>query len=297
MQVHAAVYAHSDIKNQTNGTKLHAVWWQLLLADSVNLCVRVMGVSSFWQTAAQHTFQSNFHKYTSPSLTSYQKLWKLVNFRNLARSSGLSTGLPRNFTSVVLFFFFFWSALHHLAVLLSLPCPFCLRSSCFTSSSFHHPSIPLSALSIPPFLCNTPLSDIPLPFNSHTEVAPQRESEKKGKGDGGGERELPFNLKRTSGRLWSAGCSGYSLFPTSPCPCLKTSIKQEDAQALRCLNGGTGPWNEGCWIRKHRMVKMLLAKQAGSSDSKLPWLCLHPAPSHPCSLCIRVQHRGSFLVG
>lgn len=59
---------HTQISKIRQMALSHTLRWLMLLADTGNLCVRVMGVSSFWQTAAQHTFQSNFAKYASPAV-------------------------------------------------------------------------------------------------------------------------------------------------------------------------------------------------------------------------------------
>lgn len=94
----AYTYTHTQRSNIRQMALGHTLWQLMLLADTVNLCVRVMGVLSFWQSPAQHTFLSNFkstlHLLWPPSETQW-KLLKAINFYSLhtAPSPWASTGL------------------------------------------------------------------------------------------------------------------------------------------------------------------------------------------------------------
>lgn len=179
----------------------HRLWWLMRLADTVNLCVRMMGASSFWQTAAQHTFLSKFrstlHLPWPPSETLW-KLLKLVNFYSLftawspLASTGLYTHVPYINRTFFVFsiphppsFFYLFSVLSASTPLTSSPPPFII---------LHTPSQI-------PFLCGTtPFSlkqdDSFTPYQTclwkwHCTGQQLRGEERKG--DVGGERELPFN--------------------------------------------------------------------------------------------------------
>lgn len=217
------------------------------------------GVSSFWQTAAQHTFLSNFqstlHLLWPPSKTLW-KLLKPVNFYSLftAWSPLASTGLYTHILHINCTSFF----LSSLCPPLSFLPPQLLLLLRLLSSSFQpppHPPTTLKSLSCvegPPFnLRETGWLLYPL-SNLHTEVTTWgRASERRRKERWCGRRGKGSSLqllKRTSGPLWSTGFSCYP-FVSSPLVYLKAlslSIKENSGKGrrlkavkiLRCLTGG-----------------------------------------------------------
>lgn len=138
----------------------HTLWWLMLLADTVNLCVQAMGVSSFWQTAAQQTFLSNFestlHLLWPPSETLW-KLLKLLNFNSLftAWSPWASTGLYTHIFHINCTFF----------CLFTTPPPFSLPSPVPSASTA--PTSPP-----PPFIVLLPLLHYSLKSLSCVEGPP-----------------------------------------------------------------------------------------------------------------------------
>lgn len=271
----------------------------MLRADTVNLCVRVMGVSSFWQTAAQHTFPSNFQKYTSPAvafrLKLREQLPKPVNFYSLftAPSPLTSTGLYTHVLHINCTFFVFSfiaspsfypsSVLSASTPLTSPPPPSPFIVSLYPNH--HHPSFPFRNRM-------TPLPFIKLAYASDTAQAGEW-GEKKG--------EVMWEARERSFRstpeahlrpslkpgLLLLPFVSSSLFSLSTVSVhqgklwqkkkrRKETMHKEDREFLRSLTGeewvGFGV-KSGQIIRLKQGEETLLAKHARSSDSKIPVLC------------------------
>lgn len=237
----------------------------MLLADTVNLYVWLMGVSSFWQTAAQHTFLNNFE-------STLHLMWPPSETLNATDASKLLWP----FQCLV-------SLLFNRPLYPQLLLHLLLLSSFYTSATFSNP-FPLGNRM-------TPLPFIKLAYGSETLWASKWE-EKKRKGDvGEEERELPFNSWSTPpDPLWSMGFSCYPLFPAPPrfflkhrlYPSRKTLEKEGDYVRGRYRGFKVRHWRNKQWmgfsIKSEQIIwlkqgeKMPL--QAGSSDSKMHVLCL-----------------------
>lgn len=161
------------MENQTNGTKLHSALANASCWHCKSLCPSDGHFIFLIDCCSTH-----LAKYSSPTWASHPQLCGSRQTFHTLPLLVASTGRPR--TSHQLYFFFFCLLFITSPVLLSLRYPFSLHISCF-NSSFHHPSIRLNKPPTPPS-CVTPLaslSEIPSPFNLHTEVALRRASEKK----------------------------------------------------------------------------------------------------------------------
>lgn len=198
------MYTHTDTSVHTLISKIrqmapsHTLRLLMRLADTVNLCVRVMGVSSFWQTAARHTFLSNFESTLHLLWPLSETLWKLlelVNFYSLFTSwcPLAATGLYTHVLHINCTFLF------SLYPLLSFLPPQLLLHLLLLSSSFFPPPL----CSEIPFLCGRaffPSSETgwllyPL-SNLHTEVTPRRPaSERRRKGRWCGRRRKVTSLQ------------------------------------------------------------------------------------------------------
>lgn len=164
-------------------TKPNTLWWLMFLADTGNLCARLIGGSSFWQSAA-HNFT------TSNSGSALHLLWT----QTLKSTEDSKLLHPfHHFVHLCLNHLLLPFTLHELLFYVSfLPYPLFVNlhvlpaSTSYFCSSFHHPSRPphhtLKSLSytVPPSLRNwmTPLPFIKLTYWSDSA---QPESERRRK--------------------------------------------------------------------------------------------------------------------
>lgn len=164
-------------------TKPNTVWWLMFLADTGNLCARLIAGSSFWQSAA-HNFT------TSNSGSALHLLWT----QTLKSTEDNELLHPfHHFVHLCLNHLLLPFTLHELLFYVSfLPYPLFVNlhvlpaSTSYFCSSFHHPSRPphhtLKSLSytVPPSLRNwmTPLPFIKLTYWSDSA---QPESERRRK--------------------------------------------------------------------------------------------------------------------
>lgn len=267
----------------------------MLHADTVNICVRVMGVSSFWHTFLKN-FQSTLHLLWPPE--TLLKLLKLVNFYSLftAWSPLASTGLYTHVLHINCTFVFpYRIPLLFIPPLSFLP-PHLLLHLLLLSSSFYFPSTnsQISFLcSTPPFPFRhvmTPLPFIKLAYTSDTAQTSKWE-EKKGKvmwqERKGSLRATPESYLRPSLK------HGLLLLPFVSSPpfffkhCLylsRKTLEKEGDNAQGRYWGSEVPHRRNkslqwvvfsksgqiIWLKQGE--EMLLASQA-SSDSKMPVLC------------------------
>lgn len=198
MYTHRHKRTHTLISKIRQMAPSHTPRLLMRLADTVNLCVRVMGVSSFWQTAARHTFLSNFESTLhllwplSETLKAIGASKLLQPFHFLVSLGGNRPLYPR--TAHQLYFFLF-----SLYPPLSFLPPQLLLHLLLLSSSFYPPPL----CSEIPFLCGRaffPSSETgwllyPL-SNLHTEVTPRRPaSERRRKGRWCGRRRKVTSLQ------------------------------------------------------------------------------------------------------